>query len=137
MNSVSVGCNYRLPGSQGYMTMHGRVSDFQLWDSVLPVQEMLEITSCQAFPEGTLLTWRGTAWHLNSSLGTARREEMDLELGICINATTSLALLPHSMAFDPAALHTCTKLSGEAAAFSTESELDTISLHLARWDSPG
>jgi hypothetical protein len=132
MNSVSVGCNYRLPGLQGYMTMHGRVADFQLWSSVLPLEEMIAITGCRTFPEGSLLSWQGTVWHLNSSLGTARREEMDLELGICANTTTSLALLPHRMAFDPAGLHTCTKLSGKAAAYSTESELDRISLHLAR-----
>ena len=86
MNSVTVGCNYRLAADHQsmYMNNHGRwstqhrllccrVADFNMWQSTLSTEEMVDITGCKAFPEGDLISWQGTEFHLNSSAGTARR----------------------------------------------------------------
>ena len=86
MNSVSVGCQYRLAANHQslYLNIHGRslirprplccrVADFNMWQSTLSTEEMVQITGCQAFPEGDLISWQKTEFHLNSSAGTARR----------------------------------------------------------------
>ena len=83
-------CSYRTSGSS--LTIHGRVTDFQMWNKVLPESQLkqvslglflpdltwldsypdhlLQITSCRLFKEGNLVSWLGDNWHLNSSRGT-------------------------------------------------------------------
>ena len=68
------------------MSTHGKVTDFQMWDEVLPDEQLLKvleknsvffstlaflkITGCEEFPEGNLVSWEKTNWFLNSSRGT-------------------------------------------------------------------
>ena len=71
------------------MSIHGKVTDFQMWDEVLPDEQLLkvktkrlkvktkrrkapafQVTGCEEFPEGNLVSWEKTNWFLNSSRGT-------------------------------------------------------------------
>ena len=68
------------------ISVHGKVTDFQLWDKVLSDEELLQVrailpplyylpclsqtTDCRAFPRGNVIDWETTNWFLNSSRGT-------------------------------------------------------------------
>ena len=67
------------------MSTHGKVTDFQMWDEVLSDEQLLkvktetntfkfnshfQVTGCEEFPEGNLVSWEKTNWFLNSSRGT-------------------------------------------------------------------
>ena len=135
MNSVTVGCNYRKVKDihAPYMNMHGRVTDFHMWDRILSQEEMVKITGCQQFGQGNLVNWDKTEFYLNRSKRTARKQEMDLELEVCGSPSPSLALIPYTMIFDPEALHYCSKLSGQVASFSEKYELVKIFRFLSRY----
>ena len=64
---MTAGCTYR--GSTS-LSVHGKVTDFQMWRRVLAEEELEQITGCQAFPVGDLVSWEGDSWFLNSSRGT-------------------------------------------------------------------
>ena len=156
------------------MSTHGKVTDFQMWDEVLPDEQLLkvknrdphllhsrsQVTGCEEFPEGNLVSWEKTNWFLNSSRGTvffnitlmvnsniyqARKETLDLERDVCRSRNLSLHMVPYKLKvikscclpifslwfqFDPESLHMCTKLSGEAVQFSKREKFDSIVQHL-------
>ena len=96
---MTAGCTYR--GSTS-LTVHGKVTDFQMWRRELAEEELEQITGCRAFPSGDLVSWEGDSWFLNSSRGTvregehpqAREETADLESEVCADTSTSLHLVP-------------------------------------------
>ena len=125
-NSVSVGCTT-------YKSIIGSVSDFQIWDSVLPLDKMLSITDCQQSPEGNLLRWEGTNWQLNSS-SNGTKYNLPFK-DICRSQMTgsSLALIPYTMSMVPRALHQCSRLGGQVVGYSNETELhDTARFLVSR-----
>ena len=84
MDIVTAGCTYR--GSNS-LSVHGKVTDFQMWGRALPDEELVkvssplfelgfdwsllhQVTGCTAFPEGDLVSWEGDSWFLNSSRNT-------------------------------------------------------------------
>ena len=125
-NSVSVGCTT-------HKSIIGSVSDFQIWDSVLPLDKMLSITNCQQSPEGNLLRWEGTNWQLNSS-SNGTKYNLPFK-DICRSQMTgsSLALIPYTMSMVPRALHQCSRLGGQVVGYSNETELhDTARFLVSR-----
>ena len=125
LSSISVGCG------SGKSTI-GSVSDFQIWDSVLPLEKMLAITGCKELLEGNLLSWEGTEWQLNSS-SNATENEMLVE-DICGEQDSSLVLIPYTMSMVPRALHQCSRLGGQVAGYSNQTELQNIARFLfSRW----
>ena len=126
LSSISVGC-----GSS--KSTIGRISDFQIWDSVLPLDKMLAITGCKETLEGNFLSWEGTDWQLNSSSGA-----MELEMhfdDICEGGQgSSLALIPYTMSMVPRALHQCSRLGGQVAGYTDQAEFHSIARFLSsRW----
>ena len=125
LSSISVGCT-------SSKSTVGSVSDFQVWDSVLPVDKMLAITSCKELLEGNLLSWEGTEWQMNSS-SNATEKEMLVE-DICGSQDSSLALIPYTMSMVPRALHQCSRLGGRVAGYSNQTEFQAIARFLSsRW----
>ena len=122
LSSISVGCG------SGKSTI-GSVSDFQIWDSVLPLEKMLAITGCKELLEGNLLSWEGTEWQLNSS-SNATEKKMLVE-DICGEQESSLALIPYTMSMVPRALHQCSRLGGQVAGYSNQTELHDIARFLS------
>ena len=123
LSSISVGCG------SGKSTI-GSVSDFQIWDSFLPLDKMLAITGCKELLEGNLLSWQGTEWQLNSSSG-AKEKEMLFE-DICKEGQdSSLALIPYTMSMVPRALHQCSRLGGQVAGYTNQAELHNIARFLS------
>ena len=122
-NSVSVGCTT-------HKSIIGSVSDFQIWDSVLPLDQMLSTTDCQQSPEGNLLRWEGTNWQLNSS-SNGTKYNLPFK-DICRSQMTgsSLALIPYTMSMVPRALHQCSRLGGQVVGYSNETELHDIARFL-------
>ena len=124
------------------------MTDFNIWDSLLSEEEMVEITGCRAFPQvlanlifflsskycqGNLLSWEGVEWHLNSTRGTARREDVEVEGEVCRPPIPSLALLPLPSPFSPVALHACTRVSGQVVTYSTTEQMGAITSFLTRF----
>ena len=123
---VSAGCVHKA-GVTPMMSIHGQVTDFQMWDRILPDEQLVNVTGCKDFPEGNLVNWETSNWYLNSSRGTARQmETMDLESDVCRSRELSLHLVPYKLKFDPEALHMCTKLSGSAAQYTRKPKFDSI-----------
>ena len=108
------------------MSLHGKITDFQMWDKVLSDDEMIQITGCKMFKEGNFQKWDQDNWFLNSSRGTASMEMLDLEQHVCQSTNLSLHLIPYPIKFDPEALHMCTKFSGEIVQYSKRERFDQI-----------
>ena len=124
--SVSVGC-----GSVDDFSIKstiGSISDFQIWDSVLPLDKMLSITGCQESSVGNLLSWEGTNWHVNSSSNVSKSELPFND--ICGSEDSSLALIPYTMSMVPRALHQCSRLGGQVVGYSNQTELQDIARFL-------
>ena len=59
----------------------GYFTDFQIWDQALSYEEMIKITTCQSFPEGTLIPWNIDDWTpLNATESTMKHVEVDSSL---------------------------------------------------------
>ena len=56
---VSAGCYYK---SSGYMSMHGRVTDLQMYSKELTEEDMKMITNCEDRTEGDVISWGNTEW---------------------------------------------------------------------------
>ena len=112
--------------------MHGKITDFQMWDRVLPDDEMIQITGCKMFKEGNFQKWDANNWFLNSSKGTARKEMLDLEKDVCQSTDLSFHLIPYSIPFHPDATQVCSKLSGEVVQYSKRDKFDKIVRFLSK-----
>jgi len=130
IKTVSAGCVYKL-GTTPHMSIHGKVTDFQMWNKILSDEDMIKITSCEKFKSGNLLDWETGNWFLNSSRGTARMEMMDLQSEICAPRTSSLHLIPYKLSFEPESLHMCTKFSGKIATYTKKKKFDEITRFLS------
>ena len=116
-------CTYR---GISLRSMHGKITDFQMWDMILPDDEMIQITGCKMFREGNFQSWAANNWFLNSSRGTARKEMLDLEQDVCQSTDISLHLIPYPIPFHPDAPHVCSKFSGEVVQYSKKDKFDKI-----------
>ena len=74
---VSVGCFYKNSGNTLYMSMYGRVADFQMFSNLLSDSEMKAYTSCRKRLIGNLLPWDTTEWKTSGSKPTIRNESID------------------------------------------------------------
>ena len=124
----TVGCIYKR-GVTPYMSIHGKVTDFQVWSKILDQERIEKITTCKHFESGNLVSWESSSWHLNSSRGTGRREMMELEQEIC--RPDSYHLVPHPDKFDQS-VHMCSKLSGELASHNTKEKFTEILTFMTR-----
>ena len=50
----TVGCIYKL-GTTPFMSLHGKVTDFQVWSKILSREKLEKITSCRHFESGNIL----------------------------------------------------------------------------------
>ena len=50
----TVGCVYKL-GVTPFMSLHGKVTDFQVWSKILSQEKLEKITSCKHFESGNIL----------------------------------------------------------------------------------
>jgi len=130
ITTVTAGCVYKL-GATPMMSLHGKVTDFQMWDKILSDEEMIKITNCEKFKSGNLLSWETGNWFLNSSQGTARMEMLDLQRDVCAPRTSSLHLIPYKLSFEPESLHMCTKFSGKIATYSKKEKFDQLTRFLS------
>ena len=124
INIFTVGCIYKR-GVTPFMSIHGKVTDFQVWSKVLEEEKLKRITSCQDLESGNLLSWDSGAWYLNSSRGTGRREMMELEEEVCRTGGDSYHLVPHRDKFQQS-LHMCNKLSGQLVSHHTKENFTQI-----------
>ena len=106
--------------------MHGKITDFQMWDKILPDDEMIQITGCKLFKEGNFQSWTGNNWFLNSSRGTARTEMLDLEQDVCQSTEQSFHLIPYKKYFDPESFRMCNRFSGEIVQYSKKDKFEKI-----------
>ena len=61
------------------MSMYGSVTDAQIFSRELSDQEMKDVTTCSAFPNGDVLSWESEPWILKSPLQSSEEELLDLE----------------------------------------------------------
>ena len=100
---VSVGCFYKSSGNTLYMTMYGRVSDFQMFKGVLTDTQMEDFTGCREKMEGNLLAWASTGWVTSGSKQTVRLENQDWQFDICKNQKTFCCLFAVLIPFESTA----------------------------------
>ena len=130
-NFLSVGCTYRSE-SYKYVTMHGRITDIQVWDAELNTAILKSITSCKNMKEkGTLFNWQTTKWTFDNPRQLSEVEEWDLE-EICDKTEQSLTFLPYLSTFKNSVEQSCRKLSGTVAGYVTEKDFHSISMFLLK-----
>ena len=129
MNHVAAGCFYF---SQSiYFSMHGRVTDVQIYGELLPDLEMEAITGCQSTREGDILSWDTGPWVMKEAKQIIRKESLDLESFIC-KSFRSLHIIPQKMNFIES-LNVCKKFSAQMAGHNNEIEFAEITQYIKAW----
>ena len=115
MNHVAVGCAYRGTAESGYLSMHGKVTDAQIFGSLLSIKEMLQITGCKIHRAGDVLDWQNTIWVQSGPINTIKKESLDFYESICKTRTSSYHLIPSQENFIPNSLKMCQFFSAKVA----------------------
>ena len=131
MNHVSAGCMYRRDAI-GYMSMHGLVTDVQIFGRLLSEKEMEKNTGCEIFLVGDILDMSKTEWVYKNVDNTSKKEIIDLEKEVCNKERTSLHLIPHKLSLKPNGIDMCGKLSGRLAVYSNQQEYQRIERFLSK-----
>ena len=121
----TLGCYYRGTSGTGFMSMYGSVTDAQIFSRELSDQEMKDVTTCSAFPNGDVLSWESEPWILKSPLQSSEEELLDLEKDICKSPDNGLFMVPHKNTYEES-LHFCKKLSGSLYSYTNKSDFDDL-----------
>ena len=130
MNFVGAGCFYRTSGA-GYQSMYGRVTDVQIFGTILSDLEMEKITGCLTRKEGDVLSWDTAPWVRRGPKQNIRKENLDFETFVCKPPTKSYHLIPQRKSFDPESLNVCQKFSAQLAGHKDKMEFDSITQYLS------
>ena len=86
MNHVSAGCLYdSTSATLGAMSMYGRVTDIQIFGTILSDLMMEEITGCKLRYNGDLLSWDSTEWVMSGPKQSIRKENLNFKVNIYAN----------------------------------------------------
>ena len=130
MNHVAAGCFFR-PSGTGYQSMYGRITDIQIFSSVLPNSDLERITGCQDMRQGDVLRWDNTQWVMTGAKTNIKKERLELETFICNFPTRSFHIIPLKKNFKSESLNLCQKFSAQVAAYTTEEEFTELTRYLS------
>ena len=128
LSDVTVGCYYYKPS--GLMSMYGRATDMQMFSKVLSDKYMKQITNCKKRMEGDILNWDKTDW-ITRGNGNLGQESLEFEENVCAENKHGLCLIPYTRNFVPEGIHTCRKLSGKMAEYSSKDQFEAITKYLS------
>ena len=43
----------------------GKLTEFNIWNKILPTNEILRMSRCEVFPKGNIITWKKENFRLN------------------------------------------------------------------------
>ena len=131
-NVVTVGCSYRKSGS-GYQSIHGRITDFQMWGSELNVKTLQDITTCNLIgQQGNLISWETTEWSLFTPKNYTKKENWDLASEVCYIQQLHLMFLPTLLTFQTDLLPLCKKFSTHYVSYLNKRDFEDINHFLMR-----
>ena len=112
LNHVSAGCAYEAEATDiedpYFYSMYGRVSDLQIFGSVLTDDDMRKITGCEDRSTGDILNWDTTKWETSGVSQDIRKESLDWKDIICKpQEDRSYHLIPQRISFEPKSLDVC------------------------------
>ena len=129
-NILTVGCSYRRYGA-GYQSMHGRITDFQMWDRMMKTEQMQDITACRTTGEqGSYISWQTADWKFITPRNYSVKEEWDLADEVCYVPKLPLIFLPIPMPFDKGLMPLCSKFSAHAASYIEKYQFNDIQYFL-------
>ena len=124
-NMLSVGCVTRKDYYK-FSSMHGKLTDVQVWDTELGSNDLEEITSCKNIKKyGSLFNWQSTPWIFDTPRKLSVAEVYQRQK-ICSSASQNLLFLPISSNFEAALNINCGKFSGILAGYMTKLEFIKI-----------
>ena len=93
----------------------GNLTDFNLWRTSLPLEQLQRWTSCEEHSKGNMLTWgNGLAWRI-----TNMEMKEETQESICSPPSPGLVAVPSPLPYTPSLL-LCKALGGFPASASTE-----------------
>ena len=116
----------------------GYLTDFQIWDKALTYEEMIQITTCQSFPEGNLIPWNVNDWAIDNKTLGGKLQIVEVESNLfCPKPTRYL----HFPGRNAAKFHTmadfCQMFCGIVVNITTREKLqDTTDFFADMWSSP-
>ena len=99
MNHVAAGCFYRQSGSSGYQSMYERVTDVQIFGTILSDHQMEDITGCKSRGRGDILSWDSARWVMGGTLQNIKNESLDWGTSICKSLNISFHIIPQKLSF--------------------------------------
>ena len=123
---ATVGCSYRKTGS-GYQSMHGRITDFQMWNVALEVGTLKDITGCRNVNQrGNFISWETADWTFYTPRNFSVKQEWDLKREVCYSQELHFIFLPTPMSFDNELIPLCSKFSAQTVSYSKRKEFDDV-----------
>ena len=123
---VTVGCSYRNTGS-GYQSMHGRITDFHMWDTELDVNMLVDITACSVTnQQGSYIGWKTTEWTFATPKNYSTIENWSLEDEVCYKQNLHFIFIPTPMPFYRNLIPLCSKFSAQTVSYISKNEFDDI-----------
>ena len=75
----------------------GYLTDLQFWNKALSYDEMLQITTCQSYPEGNLIPWNTDDWELYDGNNTHLLEEVEVDSTLFCPKQSKYLFLPETL----------------------------------------
>ena len=116
----------------------GYLTDLQFWNKALSYDEMLQITTCQSYPEGNLIPWNTDDWELhdgNNRNKTHLLEEVEVDSTFFCPKQSKYLFLPKAGTIETLP-EFCQMFGGEVANTTTKDQVGEILAYFSDlWNS--
>ena len=112
--------------------LQGSFTDFNVWNSLLSVDEMKRFTLCQENMQGSLLPWRGDDWQMTEGIGAEEYNEVEMEFKKICSLTSKYLFLPEQLAFQES-INVCRKFKGQMVITETEDDYQKLTIFLSNY----
>ena len=115
--------------------IQGSFTDFNVWDTVLPLEEMKKFTLCQEDLAGSLLPWNGDNWEMTPEIPAAEYEIIELDFSEICSRSSKYLFLAERMMFREC-VEVCQQFQGTMAYTDSEAEYREVGEFLKQYGTP-
>ena len=110
--------------NNGY-SLIGYFTDFQIWDRALSYEEMVEITTCQSYPQGSLIPWNIDDWELYDPDKAQWLSKVEVDTALFCPKQSKYIFFPNAGTFETLP-EFCQMFSGEIANTTTKDQVTEV-----------
>ena len=115
--------------------IQGSFTDFNVWDTFLPLEEMKKFSLCQEDLAGSLLPWNGDDWEMTPEIPAEEYKIIDLDFSeICARSSKYLFLAERIMF--PESVKVCQQFQGTMAYTDSDAEYRQVGEFLDHYGTP-